>query len=245
MVQHAALRQALRTYTLEGPHGQLLDADADGLASGTWQCFEMEHLLHTPSVVPPVLTYLFHRIEQRLTGAPTLLILDEAWVYLDHPLFAARIREWLKVLRKRNASVIFATQSLADAADSPIAAALSESCLTRIFLPNARALEEQVAAYYRRYGLNDRQLQLLASATPKRQYYYQGRQGNRLFELELGPVARAFCAAGSPDDLARIAALCQEDPAAFPRRWLEEQGLPWAADLLRTTDDAKEAVYAW
>jgi type IV secretion system protein VirB4 len=244
VVQHAALRQALRTYTLEGPHGQLLDADADGLADGTWQCFEMEHLLHTPSVVPPVLTYLFHRIEQRLTGAPTLLILDEAWVYLDHPVFAARIREWLKVLRKLNASVIFATQSLADAADSPMAAALSESCLTRIFLPNARALEEQVAAYYRRYGLNDRQLQLLASATPRRQYYYQGRQGNRLFELELGPVARAFCAAGSPDELARIATLCRDDPDDFPRRWLEDQGLSWAADLLRTAQGAKESVYA-
>jgi type IV secretion/conjugal transfer VirB4 family ATPase len=245
VVQHTALRQALRTYTLEGPHGHLLDADADGLAEGTWQCFEMEHLLHTPSVVPPVLTYLFHRIEQRLTGAPTLLMLDEAWVYLDHPLFTARIREWLKVLRKLNASVVFATQSLADAAESTIAAAISESCLTRIFLPNARAMEDQVATYYRRYGLNDRQLQLLASATPRRQYYYQGRQGNRLFELELGPVDRAFCAAGSTEDLARIEALCREDPEAFPRRWLEAQGLPWAAELLheplvteRTVDDA-------
>jgi type IV secretion/conjugal transfer VirB4 family ATPase len=244
VVQNAGLRQALRTYTLEGPHGQLLDADADGLAEGTWQCFEMEHLLHTPSVVPPVLTYLFHRIEQRLTGAPTLLILDEAWVYLEHPLFAARIREWLKVLRKLNASVIFATQSLADAAESTIAAAISESCLTRIFLPNARALEAQVAAYYRRYGLNDRQLELLASATPRRQYYYQSRQGNRLFELELGPVARAFCAAGSQEDLARIATLCQEDPTDFPRRWLEEQGLPWAAELLSTTDAPQEVRYA-
>ena len=140
---------------------------------------------------------------------------------------------------------MFATQSLADAAESTIAAAISEACLTRIFLPNARAIEEQVAAYYRRYGLNDRQLQLLASATPRRQYYYQGRQGNRLFELELGPVARAFCAAGSKEDLARIEALCREDLEDFPRAWLEEKGLPWAADLLtallateRQVDDA-------
>jgi type IV secretion system protein VirB4 len=245
VVQQSALRQALRTYTLEGPHGHLLDADRDGLAESTWQCFEMEHLLHTPSVVPPVLTYLFHRIEQRLLGAPTLLILDEAWVYLDHPVFAARIREWLKVLRKLNASVLFATQSLADAAESAIAAAISESCLTRIFLPNARALEEQIACYYRRYGLNDRQLELLASATPKRQYYYQGRQGNRVFELELGPIACAFCAAGTKEDLALIEALSLEDPTDVPRAWLEAKGLRWAAALLteslateRKVDDA-------
>ena len=65
-----------------------------------------------------MLTYLFHRLEERFDGRPTLLVLDEAWVFLDHPLFAARIREWLKVLRKKNVAVVFATQSLADIADS-------------------------------------------------------------------------------------------------------------------------------
>jgi type IV secretion system protein VirB4 len=78
-------------------------------------------------VIAPVLTYLFHRLEARFTGRPTLLILDEAWVFLDHPLFAARIREWLKVLRKKNVSVVFATQSLADIAQSTIAPAISRA----------------------------------------------------------------------------------------------------------------------
>src|SRR3546814_6721608 len=73
--------------------------------------------MNTAGVVLPVLTFLFHRLEERFNGRPTLLILDEAWVFLDNPLFAARIREWLKVLRKKNVSVVFATQSLADIAD--------------------------------------------------------------------------------------------------------------------------------
>src|SRR3546814_2973367 len=102
-------------------------------------------------VVLPVLTYLFHRLEERFAslsetgekGRPTLLILDEAWVYLDNPAFAARIREWLKVLRKKNVSVVFATQSLADIAGSAIAPAIVESCPQRIFLPNDRAIEPQ------------------------------------------------------------------------------------------------------
>ena len=91
----------------------------------------------------PVLTYLFHRLEDRFDGRPSLLILDEAWLYLDNPLFSARIREWLKVLRKKNVSVIFATQSLADIAESSIAPAIIESCPQRIFLPNDRAIEPQ------------------------------------------------------------------------------------------------------
>jgi type IV secretion system protein VirB4 len=97
-------------------------------------------------VVAPVLTYLFHRLEERFDGRPTLLILDEAWIFLDHPFFAARIREWLKTLRKKNVAVLFATQSLADIADSSIAPAIIESCPQRILLPNDRAIEPQSRA---------------------------------------------------------------------------------------------------
>ena len=104
--------------------------------------------MHGKSAVLPVLTYLFRRLEERFDGAPTLLILDEAWVFLDDPLFAGRIREWLKTLRKRNVSVIFATQSLADIERSPIAPALIESCPSRIFLPSPQASEPQLRGIY-------------------------------------------------------------------------------------------------
>jgi type IV secretion system protein VirB4 len=113
----------------------VLDAARDDLSLSDFQCFETEALMGQAGAIAPVLTYLFHRLEARFTGRPTLLILDEAWVFLDHPLFAARIREWLKVLRKKNVSVIFATQSLADIAQSTIAPAIIESCPQRILLP--------------------------------------------------------------------------------------------------------------
>ncbi|EHK54543.1 conjugal transfer protein TrbE, partial [Allomesorhizobium alhagi] len=157
LLQSNALKAALMPYTLDGPFGRLLDADDDRLALSDVQCFETEELMHRQGVVLPVLTYLFHRLEERFDGRPTLLILDEAWVYLDNPLFAARIREWLKVLRKKNVSVIFATQSLADIAGSSIAPAIIESCPQRIFLPNDRAIEPQAREAYDRFGLNERQ----------------------------------------------------------------------------------------
>src|SRR3546814_592799 len=170
LLQSAPLRVALAPYTLEGPFGRLLDAAEDDLAIADVQCFETEALMGHAGVVAPVLTYLFHRLEERFTGRPTLLILDEAWVFLDHPQFAARIREWLKVLRKKNVSVVFATQSLADIADSTIAPAIIESCPQRILLPNDRAIEPQSQAAYVRFGLNERQIELVRRAVPKRQY---------------------------------------------------------------------------
>jgi type IV secretion system protein VirB4 len=235
LLQSNPLKAALMPYTLEGPFGSLLDAAEDRLAIADVQCFETEALMGQAGAVLPVLTYMFHRLEERFDGSPTLLVLDEAWVFLDNPLFAARIREWLKVLRKKNVAVVFATQSLADVADSSIAPAIIESCPQRIFLPNDRAVEPQARAAYERFGLNERQVELIARATPKRDYYLQSRRGNRLFDLGLGQIALAFCGASDPAAQRAIDGILAErgaGPATFARRFLERHGLGWAAAAL-------------
>jgi type IV secretion system protein VirB4 len=240
LLQSNALRSALSPYTLEGPFGRLLDAAEDRFTATGLQCFETEPLLHEASAVLPVLTYLFHRLEARFDGKPTLLILDEAWVYLDNPLFAARIREWLKVLRKRNVSVVFATQSLADITRSTIAPAIIESCPQRIFLPNERVIEPQSCAAYDSFGLNERQIELVASAVPKRQYYLQSSAGNRLFELDLGPVALALCGSSSAADQAQISHITAEARSDFAERFLRHRGLAWAADFIAQHFNSEE-----
>jgi type IV secretion system protein VirB4 len=233
LLQSNRLRQAIQPYTLSGSHGRLLDAESDRLGIGDVQGFEMEELMHTANAVTPVLTYLFHRLEERFDGRPTLLILDEAWVFLDDPLFAAQIREWLKTLRKRNVSVVFATQSLADIQRSAIAPAIIESCPSRIFLPSPQATEPQLRTIYEGFGLNDRQIEIIARAQPKRDYYYQSRLGNRLFGLDLGRVALAFAAASTPEDhRAMTEVLAAHGVARFAPEWLRHRDLGWAADLI-------------
>ena len=232
LLQSTALKQALQPYCVGGASGRLLDAETEQLGSAPVQAFETEGLIGA-GAAPAVLTYLFHRIEGRLDGRPTLLIIDEGWLVLDDPAFAQQLREWLKTLRKKNASVVFATQSLSDIDGSNIAPAIVESCPTRIFLPNERAIEPQITAIYRRFGLNDRQIEILARATPKRDYYCQSRRGNRLFELGLGPVALAFCAASSKADHAAIERVAAEHGRdAFTPAWLADHELLWAADLI-------------
>jgi len=233
LLQSNLLRQALLPYTLEGAHGALLDADTESLGASDWQCFEMEELMHQKSLVLPVLTYLFHKLEARFDGKPTFLALDEAWVFLDNPIFAERIREWLKVLRKKNVSVFFFMQSLSDISKSSIAPTIIESCLTRMFLPNTRATEPQQRAIYEMFGLNGRQIGIIGSATPKKHYYFQSRSGNRLFDLALGPVALSFCGAGSKKDLTDIQAVkAAPSVNGFGPDWLAARGLQWAADLI-------------
>jgi type IV secretion system protein VirB4 len=232
LLQSNALKQALQPYTVGGPWGRLLDAESEQLGEAEIQAFETEGLIGA-GAAPAVLSYLFHRIADRLDGRPTLLIIDEGWLALDDKGFADQLREWLKTLRKKNASVVFATQSLADIDGSAIAPAIIESCPTRIFLPNDRALEPQIASIYRRFGLNDRQIEILARATPKRDYYCQSRRGNRLFELGLSEVALAFTAASSKTDQAAIAKIVAEHGRdAFAAAWLRHKGLDWALDML-------------
>lgn len=192
----------------------------------------MEELMSSRAAVLAVLRYLFARFEERFDGAPTLLILDEAWLFLDDPVFASRIRQWLKTLRKKNVSVIFATQSLADIKESSIAPAIIESCASRIFLPNPQATEPQIRTIYQGFGLNARQIEILATAQPKRDYYYQSRLGNRLFDLDLGPVTLAFAGASTPQDQRDIDRIRQAGTTDFAATWLRHRGLDWAADLL-------------
>jgi type IV secretion system protein VirB4 len=232
LLQSNSLKQALRPYCVGGAYGRLLDAEAEYLGSADVQAFEIEGLVGT-GAAPAVLAYLFHRIGDRLDGRPTLLIIDEGWLALDDEGFVGQLREWLKTLRKKNAPVIFTTQSLSDIASSAIAAAIIESCPTRLLLPNERAIEPQITAIYRRFGLNDRQIEILARATPKRDYYCQSRRGNRLFELGLSEVGLALCAASSKSDQALIANIVAEHGRdGFLEAWLNARDVGWAVDLI-------------
>ena len=130
-------------------------------------------------------------------------------------------------------TLAFSNKSLSDIDGSAIAPAIIESCPTRLLLPNERAIEPQILSVYRRFGLNDRQVEILARAMPKRDYYCQSRRGNRLFELGLGEVALALCAASSKTeqtDIARI--IASHGRAGFLDAWLRHRGIDWAADLV-------------
>ncbi|WP_122522860.1 conjugal transfer protein TrbE [Pannonibacter phragmitetus] len=232
LLQSNDLKLAIQPYCVGGPYGRLLDAEAENLGDASVVAFETEGLLDT-GAAPAVLSYLFHRIADRLDGSPTMIIIDEGWLALGDPAFSKQLAEWLVTLRKKNASVVFATQSLAQLEKSTIAPAIIESCPTRLLLPNDRAVEPQITAIYRRFGLNDRQIEILARATPKRDYYCQSRKGDRLFELGMSEVGLALCAASAKSDQALIAAILAEHGRdGFLAAWLRARGVEWAADLI-------------
>jgi type IV secretion system protein VirB4 len=234
-VQDAAVRDGLSPFSLTGPLGRFLDADRDVLLDGDFVTFELETLMGMgPKVTIPVLTYLFHRIEQRLDGRPTLIVIDEAWVVLANSTFGAKLEEWLRTLRKKNAAVVLATQSLSEIANSPHRDVILESCPTKLYLPNAEARNPQTRELYRKFGLSERQIGILAEATPKRDYYYVSTLGRRLFQFALGPAALAFIGAGSKEDVLTARQMLAEYGERWRIEWLRARGLgEWANYLQR------------
>ncbi|MFH0782572.1 MAG: VirB4 family type IV secretion/conjugal transfer ATPase [Pseudomonadota bacterium] len=225
-IQDELIRETLRQYTVDGTMGHLLDAEHDGLALSDFTTFEIEELMNLgEKYALPVLLYLFRRIERSLKGKPSVLILDEAWLMLGHPAFRAKIREWLKVMRKANCLVLMATQSLSDAANSGILDVIVESTATKIFLPNVYARDEDTAALYSRMGLNARQIEIIATAIPKQQYYYVSENGRRLYELALGPLALSFVGASDKDSVAAIKGLEAQYGNQWVHEWLDARGL--------------------
>ncbi|MFJ3459438.1 conjugal transfer protein TrbE [Scandinavium goeteborgense] len=228
LVQDTDIKEALTYYTQGNRCGDLLDAEEDTLTLSHLQVFEIESLMNRGDKdLIPVLVYLFRKIERSLTGQPAMIIIDEAWIALSHPVFREMIKEWLKVLRKANCLVIMATQSLSDAVNSGMLDVMIESCPTQIFLPNPKA--EQFADIYRQFGLNVRQIEIIKVSRQKRQYYVSSHEGNRLIDLSLNARSLAFVGVSDKEELATLKSHVSQYGADWHNRWLQHKGLNHAS----------------
>lgn len=225
-VQDEEVHDALAHYTVGGSLGRLLDGKYDSLGNSYFTVFEIDELMNLGKEnAIPVLLYLFRRFERSLKGQPAMLLLDEAWVMLGHEVFRAKVREWLKELRKKNCVVVLATQNISDAVNSGMFEVLNEQCPTKILLPNKEADSPSSASFYEAFGLNDQEIAMLKNAQYKRQYYYRSPLGRRMFELGLGPLALSFVAVSDKDSLREVKAFEQEYGRDWPLYWLEKRGI--------------------
>ncbi|MBF0483304.1 MAG: DUF87 domain-containing protein [Candidatus Omnitrophica bacterium] len=227
-IQNSAVKEALRPFVtiFDGIMSGLLDAEFDGLKINSFSVFEMENLLNKDEkYVVPVLMYLFHRIDGRLNGRPTLIILDEAWLVLKHGVFREKFESWLRELRKKNAVVVLATNSISDVINSPLRNVIDESCPTKIFLPNSTAINPANYAVYQAYGLNDKEIAMIQQAIPKKHYYYTSVLGRRMIDLGLDELELIFMGINSAEDLKKIRRLEEDFNNNWVGEWLENHGL--------------------
>jgi len=153
----------------KGSHAKIFDNEEDVIdfSQANVFGFEMAELLKDKFSLGPVLLYLFHRINISLDGSPTMIVLDEAWALIDNPIFAPKIKDWLKVLRKLNTFIVFATQSVEDASKSSISDTLIQQTATQIFLPNLKATD----VYRKAFLLSEREHHLIKTIDPGSRFF--------------------------------------------------------------------------
>ncbi|OFL29759.1 ATPase [Fusobacterium sp. HMSC064B12] len=193
------LKDTLEKYTVKGALGKYFDSEEENISFSNWQVFEMEKIMNNKSAITPLLSYLFHKIEGYLTGDPSIIVLDESWVFIDNVLFAGKIRDWLKTLRKKNTGVIFATQELNDILNSSLFTTILDACKTKIFLPNPNAEADNYFPIYEKFGLNNKEIKIIANGVAKKDYYYKSEKGSRLFQLALGKNTLKLVGANDPE----------------------------------------------
>jgi type IV secretion system protein VirB4 len=216
--QPGDLADRLSQWIADGEHAWLFDNESDRLdLSNRVLGFDMTVLLETPRLRTPVMMYLFHRIDERLDGSPAMILIDEGWKALDDEVFAARIRDWLKTLRKRNALVGFATQSARDALDSRIATALVEQTATMIFMPNPKARAED---YSTGFGLTEHELALVRSLPAhSRAFLVRQPDASVVVRLDLADAPEVLTILSGRESTVRRLDLLREAVGDDPADW--------------------------
>ncbi len=234
------LADRLSPWIEEGEHAWLFDNSADLLdLSARVLGFDMTALLESPRLRTPVMMYLFHRIDERLDGNPTMILIDEGWKALDDEVFAARIRDWLKTLRKRNALVGFATQSARDALDSRISTALVEQTATMIFMPNARARAED---YCDGFGLTAHELSLIRSLPAhSRAFLVRQPDASVVVRLDLSGAPEVLTILSGRESAVRRLDLLREAVGEEPADWYPAlTGRSWPGSAGDDSDGDRE-----
>ena len=117
-----------------------------------------------------------------------MLILDEAWVFMKHPVFKNFIVTWLKTLRKYNVFVVMATQEITDF--SALVDSVVTNCYTKIILPNEEAGSDVLKPLYTGIGLSENDIQIVSNPEimrAKKDYYIMQPDGNAVVDFCITP----------------------------------------------------------
>ena len=173
----------LEKWTSEGSLGWVFDNPADRMTLGArFIGFDMTDFLDNADIRTPVMLYLFHRIDQLLNGERMIICIDEFWKALGDEAFRRFAQDGLKTYRKRNALLVFATQSPADALKSDISHSILEQVATKIMLPNPFGARRD---YVEGFALSEAEFKLVRDDLAPESHKFLVKQGHDSVVVEL------------------------------------------------------------
>lgn len=210
----------------------IFNAKVDSLKFSRFSMFELEKLTKLgDDIVTPVLEYIFYMIYRSLDGSPTLIVFEEMSTTFKTTILQKCCEDWLRRIAKRNAWLMLCTQQVTDILKLPIADVILDQCKTKIFLPNSSlSTNDNMYSNYQQMGLNDKQIAIIASAQPQREYYFSNPLGSRLINFRLSVTALTLIAKNAQEDLKLARTLKQKHQKLFAYYWLKHFGWDNAAE---------------
>ncbi|MGB7374433.1 VirB4 family type IV secretion/conjugal transfer ATPase [Pontixanthobacter sp.] len=219
MKDAAGVGARLEKWTSEGSLGWVFDNPDDSMTlDARFIGFDMTDFLDNADIRTPVMLYLFHRIDQLLTGERMIICIDEFWKALGDEAFRRFAQDGLKTYRKRNALMVFATQSPADALKSDISHSILEQVATKIMLPNPFGARRD---YVDGFALSEAEFKLVREDLSPESHKFLVKQGHDsvVVELDLSGLDDALgVLSGRAETTAQVDEIIAEvgsDPAAW------------------------------
>ena len=202
-----------------GEHAWLFDNIDDTLdLNSRVIAFDLTSILDAPEIRTATLLYMFHRVRMALDGSKALIFIDEGWKALDDPVFANKIKDWLKTIRKMNGVIGFGSQSASDAANSSIADSLIEQCPTQIFMPNSKAKE---ADYMGAFSLTEAEFRVVReSPVGSRQFLIKQGSASAVAKLDLAGLDDEIAVLSGRTETVNLLKTIREEVGDDPALWL-------------------------
>ena len=182
--------------------------------------FDVTEFLDDPMVCGPMMTHLLYRTGKLADGRRILYIVDEGWKVVNIPAFSDAAMDGMKTDRKKNAAIIFGTQSIRDALKSPIGYTIREQCKTVIGFGVERPDREDFKAL----KYSDRECEIIEDLKPGTGMFLL-RQGGRsvVAQLALGGMADELAVlSGNEINVRILDTVRQRHGEDDPERLIEE-----------------------
>jgi type IV secretion system protein TrbE len=187
------LRERLFVWTEGQKNGRFFDHIEDGFSLSDDLSIEMGDLFQNfPVAAALFMDYAFYRIAQILDGKRyTVIEIEEAGFFFTYPKFYARLEIWAVTIRKLNAALLMATQSLGQLARVADFEILKENIPNLIYLPNSDAINN-LALYRDIFGLTVHQIKMISEAVPNRDYLWVTATQTRMLQAAFSKEALAY-----------------------------------------------------
>ncbi len=223
LINDENIKNALLPFTISIDENSLLDGNSNISLDNNLTCFECQDLFSKSEKHSiATLSFIFRLIERHIDKDPLCIILDEAWMMFNNDLFANKVLQWIKTLRKHNVFVIMATQSIADISEKEYFSIFLDCINSKIFLANNDiSNNKESSLYYKKFGLNDETIDLISKMKAKDEYLLYKDSKASLFSLVMSDEELSLCSLSTKKDKEKIDYLIDTYKESFYKNLFE------------------------